>query len=202
MTDSSICPSNALLIDPCTQQRPAFFAVRIFLAAISSVCESFLYRTVVDKVNYRAGRYLFFFLLFGAGMWNASVAFLPSSFAMYFNTVAFAVSMEPTTSRNKRRTMLATLAYAAGALVGWPFSIAVAVPFVFEELFLYGGDTVSPQARFGWQVARWGRLIVCGLVAALLLVRTSALTDRVLMNSCTCLGMSDPCGSHRHPLLW
>ena len=54
-------------------QRPAFFAVRIMLAFISSICEAFLYRTVVDKVNYRAGRYMLFLMLFSAGMWSASV---------------------------------------------------------------------------------------------------------------------------------
>ena len=43
------------------------------LAFISSICEAFLYRTVVDKVNYRAGRYMLFLMLFSAGMWSASV---------------------------------------------------------------------------------------------------------------------------------
>lgn len=42
------------------------------LAVISSACESALYRAVVDKINYRAGRYLLFLLLFNAGMWTAS----------------------------------------------------------------------------------------------------------------------------------
>lgn len=153
-------------------QRPAFFAVRIVLAFITSFCEAFFYRTVVDKINYRAGRYLFFLMLFSVGMWNASIAFLPSSFAMYFNVIAFAHFIEPTTSKNKRRTLLATVAFATGALVGWPFSIAVAVPFVFEELFLYGADNVSPKERFGWMATRWGRLFTSGLVASLILVRS------------------------------
>lgn len=39
---------------------------------ISAVCETYLYRAVVDKINYRAGRYLLFMLLFNAGMWTAS----------------------------------------------------------------------------------------------------------------------------------
>lgn len=53
-------------------QRPAFFAVRIFLAIISSLCEITFYRAVVEHINYRVGRYLFFMLLCSAGMWNAS----------------------------------------------------------------------------------------------------------------------------------
>ncbi|KAI0696466.1 Alg9-like mannosyltransferase family-domain-containing protein [Cytidiella melzeri] len=121
------------------EKRPAFFAVRVVLALVSATCEAFFYRTVVDKINYRVGRYLFFMMLFSAGMWNASVAssaFLPSSFAMYFNCTGFAYFIEPTTSTNMRRTLFATMAFATGALIGWPFSIAVALPFVFfEELF-------------------------------------------------------------------
>lgn len=54
------------------RQRPAFFAVRISLAVASTLCEAKLYRMVVEKVNERVGRYLFFMLLFSTGMWNAS----------------------------------------------------------------------------------------------------------------------------------
>ncbi len=89
---------------------------------------------------------------------------------MYLNAIGFAYFIEPTTSINFRRTLLATLAFATGALVGWPFSIAVALPFVFEELFLFGKDTVSPKSVFSWRLKRFSRLVQCGLVAALLLV--------------------------------
>lgn len=89
---------------------------------------------------------------------------------MYLNAIGFAYFIEPTTSTNFRRTLLATLAFATGALVGWPFSIAVALPFMFEELFLFGKDTVSPKSVFSWRLQRFSRLVQCGLVAALLLV--------------------------------
>ncbi|PCH34041.1 glycosyltransferase family 22 protein [Wolfiporia cocos MD-104 SS10] len=157
------------------EKRPAFFAVRIFLAVISSLCETTLYRAVVDNINYRAGRYLFFMLLFNAGMWTASTAFLPSSFAMYANALAFSFVIEPTTSRNLRRTLFATLAFATGAIVGWPFSIAVAIPFVFEELFMYSNDKVNPENKTSWMVERWTRMIMCAAIAALLFIPVVAL---------------------------
>ena len=69
-----------------------------------------------------------------------------------------------------RRTLFVTLAYATGAIVGWPFSLAVAIPFVFEELFMYGADTVVPEKRGVWRAARWIRMVECGLIALLLLV--------------------------------
>jgi len=53
-------------------QRIPFFAVRIFLALISTLTEAAFYRAVHQKINERVGRYLFFMMLFSAGMWNAS----------------------------------------------------------------------------------------------------------------------------------
>ncbi|CAL1694092.1 unnamed protein product [Somion occarium] len=158
-----------------SDKRPAFFAVRILLAFISSFCEATFYRAVVDKINYRVGRYLFFMLLFSSGMWSASTAFLPSSFAMYANTIAFSWSIEPTNNRNFRRTLLSTLAFATGAVVGWPFALAVAIPFILEELVLRGTDIVPSEKRVSWLLARYGRLATCGAVAALLFVPVVAL---------------------------
>ncbi|KAI0718861.1 glycosyltransferase family 22 protein [Cerioporus squamosus] len=148
---------TATFIGP--EKRPAFFAVRMFLAVISTLCEVTFYRAVVERINYRVGRYLFFMLFCNAGMWIASSAFLPSSFAMYANTLAMAYAMAPS-SGNMRRTLFATLAFATGAVVGWPFALAVAIPFVFEELFLTGTDK---------------RMVTCGGVAALLLLPVVAL---------------------------
>lgn len=105
-------------------------------------------------------------------------AFLPSSFAMYANALAFSNSIEPVNNRNFRRTMISTLAFATGAIVGWPFSLAVAIPFVFEELFLYGTDKVTSENKTAWMVARWRRMLTCAAVAALLFV------SRELMTSC------------------
>jgi len=116
-----------------------------------------------------------FMLLFNAGMWTASTAFLPSSFAMYAITVAFTFAIEPTNNSNMRRTLFATLAFAAGGIVGWPFALAVAIPFVFEELFLYGTDKVTSENWTSWMVARWTRMITCGAVAAALIVPVVAL---------------------------
>lgn len=89
---------------------------------------------------------------------------------MYANSVAFALSVEAPSKTNFRRTLLTTLTFATGAIVGWPFALAVAIPFVFEELFLYGSDTVSPKEKSSWMVARWLRLVQSGLIALLLLV--------------------------------
>jgi alpha-1,2-mannosyltransferase len=61
-------------------QRPAFFAVRIFLAVISVLTEAKFYRTVFEKINERVARYVFFMLLVSAGMWNASAGNISTLF--------------------------------------------------------------------------------------------------------------------------
>ena len=98
------------------------------------------------------------------------IAFLPSSFAMYACTLAFAFGLAPPSVEDNRRTLIVTLLYATGAIVGWPFALALAIPFVFEELFILGADRVIPSTRRSWILARWKRLIGAGLVASLIFV--------------------------------
>ncbi|KDQ63225.1 glycosyltransferase family 22 protein [Jaapia argillacea MUCL 33604] len=151
-------------------KRMSFFAVRIFLAFICTFCEAKFYRSVTEKVNRRVGRYMFFMLFFSAGMWNASTAFLPSSFAMYAIMYAFSYAMEPTSENHGNRTLFTTVCFAAGAILGWPFALAIAIPFVFEELFVYSGDHVPSGTYSSWLSKRWLRLFASGVVSSLLFV--------------------------------
>ena len=89
---------------------------------------------------------------------------------MYTSTLAFAYAFAPNSSQNNRRTLAATLIFATGGVVGWPFALALALPFVFEELFIYGGDLVAPEAKISWIVRRWIRLFMAGLAALLIFV--------------------------------
>ncbi|KAH7105027.1 glycosyltransferase family 22 protein [Auriculariales sp. MPI-PUGE-AT-0066] len=170
----------ALLPLQILQKRQAFFAVRILFAATSAFIEAKFYRAVVDCVNERVGRYLLFMLLTSAGMWNASTAFLPSTFAMYTTMLGMSYFMFPTSALGSRlpynfptgfkRVLYATLSFAAGAVVGWPFSILLAIPFVFEELFLAGADVVDAKSPGSWWMQRTTRLVQSGLIAAVALI--------------------------------
>ncbi|KAF8527552.1 glycosyltransferase family 22 protein [Hysterangium stoloniferum] len=150
------------------EKRQAFFAVRIFLALVSSFCEARFYRSIADTLNDRVGRYMLFMLIFSTGMWNASTAFLPSSFAMYANLLAFSYAMQLSSRGDNRRTLLATLSFAAGAIIGWPFSLLVAVPFVLDEFFVRGLDRVSSSTYRVWQLSRLQRLVFSGLIPVIL----------------------------------
>ena len=98
-------------------------------------------------------------------------AFLPSSFAMYFVTLASAFNMEPSSSKNPKRTLVVTTLFATAAIVGWPFALALSLPFVMEELFLYAGDIVPAVDKPKWMVSRWMRFARSVAIAALIFVR-------------------------------
>ncbi|WVQ81367.1 hypothetical protein IAT38_003490 [Cryptococcus sp. DSM 104549] len=149
-------------------KRPSFFALRISLGAISSYCEARFFRTVVETINERVGRYLFFTMLLSAGMFSASVAFLPSSFAMYTTMLAYSWAFHPASStyEGNRRTYRATFCFALGAIVGWPFSAALGIPFVIEQLFMSGGEIVPGPLLSAWRSRRWERMFKAVAIGA------------------------------------
>ncbi|KAJ3279200.1 mannosyltransferase, partial [Borealophlyctis nickersoniae] len=112
-----------------------FYLMRGVLGAASAYCEAKLYRAVVEHVNPRVGRFLLVILLVSTGMFVASTAYLPSTFAMYTTTLATAFALQPP---GRLRTYAVVLLVALGAVVGWPFSAAVGLPFAIENLFLSG----------------------------------------------------------------
>lgn len=89
---------------------------------------------------------------------------------MYFVALASAFNMEPSSSKNPRRTLLVTTFFATAAIVGWPFSLALSIPFVVEELFLYAGDIVPAAEKSKWIVNRWLRFARSIATAALIFV--------------------------------
>jgi alpha-1,2-mannosyltransferase len=89
---------------------------------------------------------------------------------MYFVTLASAFNMEPASSRNPRRTLLVTSLFATAAIVGWPFALALSIPFVMEELFLYAGDIVPAADKSKWMVSRWLRFARSVAIASLIFV--------------------------------
>ncbi|KAG0150285.1 hypothetical protein CROQUDRAFT_668606 [Cronartium quercuum f. sp. fusiforme G11] len=152
-------------------KRPGFFAIRAAFAFISSYCEARLYRSIADHVNIRAARYFLAFTMFSAGMWNASTAFLPSSFALHAITLAYSYIIEPASSSSTayRRTFSAILCLATAVLVGWPFVGALAIPFVIEEVSMAGDDEVMPASRPIWAMRRVQRVMSSGLTALALI---------------------------------
>ncbi len=87
---------------------------------------------------------------------------------MYTTMFALSHAFIPPSNKDSQRTLSAVVLFTVGAVLGWPFALALAIPFVFEELFVFGDDTVSAENRFNWQLNRGIRLLLCGAVAALI----------------------------------
>ena len=171
-------------------QRQEFFALRMCLGFISSYCEAKFYRAVVETINERVGRYMLLAMAFSAGMWSASVgksyekptrslglmavAFLPSSFTMYTTMMACTWSFHPASSDGNgvKRAYRATFAIALGAVVGWPFSAAIGLPFVLEQLFLTGGDIATGVALPQLRARRWTTMLGAVSLSACIAVST------------------------------
>lgn len=160
----------------------AFYATRIFLAFSSSLCEASLVQAAAETVHPRVARYLLALLLTAAGMYESTTALLPSTFVMYTTTLASSLTLYPTQSAPStlspnatlpqgppHRTLLATVIFALGALLAWPFALVLSFPFVFEELFLPSGVVAtrhSYKRLVGHRFSSWlGSVALAALTA-------------------------------------
>lgn len=89
---------------------------------------------------------------------------------MYTTAMAMAYALEPASVNNHRRTLAATLYFALGAIVGWPFALAISIPFVLEELFIFGGDQVASEVKAKWFMQRCWGFLSAFLAASLIFV--------------------------------
>lgn len=164
-------------------KRQVFFAVRLLLAFLSSFVDASFYKAVADVFSARVGRYCLMALAATAGIYEASTAFLPSTFVMHATTLAFSASLYPARLPStdssvlsdpsqrpfrSERLIVATLSFAAGAILGWPFAIILALPFVLEQLFLRGDDVIANGKYSHWTVARWSTAIGAAVLSAIL----------------------------------
>jgi alpha-1,2-mannosyltransferase len=91
---------------------------------------------------------------------------------MYTTMLALSHAFVPPSNQDGQRTLAAVMYFTLGAVLGWPFALAVAIPFVFEELFVFGADRVPANEKISWQLNRVIRIFFCGAVATLILVST------------------------------
>lgn len=113
-------------------QTNEFIWTRLVLAIACAFCQIRLFNAVYRNVGSHVAVILAFVMVTSTGIFYASVAFLPSSFSMYttmMGTAAFLeVQKEPNTKQGIKW-------FGMGAVVGWPFSAALIVPLMLDELF-------------------------------------------------------------------
>ncbi|DAA79053.1 TPA_exp: Mannosyltransferase [Trichophyton benhamiae CBS 112371] len=71
------------------------------------------------------------FYMVRPGMFHASTAVLPSSFSMYMSMLGLAAFLD---WQGGLKTVQGIICFGIGAMVGWPFAGALAIPFLLEEI--------------------------------------------------------------------
>ncbi|KAK2738346.1 mannosyltransferase [Myotisia sp. PD_48] len=108
-----------------------FYMVRLALGLVCTICETRAFAAVSRSLNPRVGLIFLLILVFSPGMFHASTALLPSSFAMYTSMLGLASFLE---WKGGSKLARGILWFGIGGMVGWPFSAALMVPFVLEDV--------------------------------------------------------------------
>ncbi|QIW95535.1 hypothetical protein AMS68_001053 [Peltaster fructicola] len=129
---------HALILGPLSSlqllsKQALFVTLRLVLGLACAACETRLFNAVSRTLNERVAILFLIIIASSPGMFHASVAYLPSSFAMYAAMLGASAFME---WRNGLRTAQGIFWFALAAGLGWPFSAALSIPFLLEELLL------------------------------------------------------------------
>ena len=135
---------------------------RMALGAACAYCESHLVQVVSKRIGARVAAILAIVMLSSTGMFYASVAYLPSSFSMYTSMMGLAAFLEP---ENGLGTQRGIAWFGLGAIVGWPFSAALILPLMVDELVYVRltGKVSGTLQRMMAGIARFLPLIVRSL---------------------------------------
>uniref|UniRef100_T1JLB9 Mannosyltransferase n=1 Tax=Strigamia maritima TaxID=126957 RepID=T1JLB9_STRMM len=111
-----------------------FYFIRCLLGFICAVCEVYFYKAVCHRFGAHVGRMTLIFLLFSAGMFISSTAFLPSSFAMYCTLLTIGTWCYQKYS--VRVTSLTITCVATSTFIGWPFTAVLGLPIAIDIMFI------------------------------------------------------------------
>ncbi|KAI9783962.1 MAG: mannosyltransferase [Geoglossum umbratile] len=138
--------SKLTLALPFTSKVFEFYFTRVLLAFTCAVCETRLFSAISRILNPRVGLFFLLAMVFSPGMFHASAAYLPSSFAMNTTMLGMSAFMD---WRGGLKTAQGMFWFAAGGILGWPFALALAVPYLIEEVVLaaISGDVVGIVSR-------------------------------------------------------
>jgi alpha-1,2-mannosyltransferase len=110
-----------------------FYFLRIVFALVCALCETRLYSVAARALSPRIAIIFLIAMVTSTGMFHASTAYLPSSFAMYTTMLGTAAFMD---WRGGLHTAQGIMWFGIGALLGWPFAGALVLPYALEEVFV------------------------------------------------------------------
>ena len=139
-----------------------FILIRTVLAIICACCQMRLFQAVFNAMGPRVAFILALVVESSTGMFYASVAYLPSSFSMYTTMAGLAALLDAQSGPNTRQGIIW---FGIGAIVGWPFSTALIIPLLMDEIIFIRltGDMKSVVIRTLKGVASCLPLIVRSL---------------------------------------
>ncbi|KAK5119524.1 hypothetical protein LTR85_007624 [Meristemomyces frigidus] len=144
-----------------------FYFLRIMLGFACALCETRLFNKIAATLNPRIAMTFLIIMATSPGMFHASVAYLPSSFAMHFTILGMAGFMD---WRGGVRTAQGIWMFGIAATFGWPFAAAMCIPFLLEEEALgFLSDREGRTALF-WRV-------IDGLVRTLITIAFQVIID-------------------------
>ncbi|KAG1697353.1 hypothetical protein DVH05_016635 [Phytophthora capsici] len=108
-----------------------FYGLRAALGLLSAYSEASFYRSTSRHFGRRTARYLLVILLFNAGIFHASTAFLPSSFTMVLVMLLSSAWMD-------KNHYLALFWGIVAVLCGWPYVGVLFLPFAVETFYTRG----------------------------------------------------------------
>lgn len=144
-----------------------FYSLRIVLGLFCAVCETRLFSKIANALNPRIAVTFLFIMATSPGIFHASISYLPSSFSMYTTMLGTAAFMD---WRGGLRTAQGIVMIGAGAALGWPFSAAMAIPFLLEEVMFATISDRDGMIELFWR-------LIDGTVRALLVLALQTAID-------------------------
>ncbi len=135
-----------------------FYFIRYVLAFVCALCQTMMFRVINNILNPRVAIFFLMAMVASPGMFHASAAFLPSSFAMYCTMLGMAAFMN---WKGGLKTSQGMFWFAVGGILGWPFALALSIPFLFEEVVF---AVFSSKDAFIDFILRFLRGFVSGLI--------------------------------------
>jgi alpha-1,2-mannosyltransferase len=135
------------LIPFITTKSAEFYFMRMVFALVCAGCETRLFAVISRTMNPRIAIIFLIVINTSTGMFHASTAYLPSTFAMYTTMLGVTAFMD---WRGGLKTAQGIMWFGIGTVLGWPFAAALVLPFIAEEVIVAAvtGEIVDTAIRF------------------------------------------------------
>jgi alpha-1,2-mannosyltransferase len=117
-----------------------FYMIRIMLGLLCALCQTWFINGIFQRFGKRIATFTFIFLIFSSGMFNAAASYLPSTFSMYFLTLAYGNWFLISRNMGDKVSKYSWCIFMAGisVIIGWPFCVVCALPLALDTIIHYG----------------------------------------------------------------